>query len=151
LGMTFSVGLSATKVLAKVASKWDKPDGFTAIPLDDVPKFLAKIPAWKIWGIGHNTAAYLEKFGIRTALDSASRSHEWVRANLTNTFYELLHELNGSVIFELVTAKKEKYQSISKTKTFTAPSRDDRFIFSQLSKNIENACIKARRWNLATP
>ncbi len=150
LGMTFSVGLSATKVLAKVASKWDKPDGFTVIPVDEAPKFLAKIPAFKVWGIGHNTAAYLEKFGIRTALDLARRDDAWVRANLSKPFYELWHELNGRVVFQLATEKRETYQSISKTKTFTPPSRDQHFIFSQLSKNIENACIKARRWNLAT-
>ncbi|MSU75542.1 MAG: DNA polymerase IV, partial [Candidatus Magasanikbacteria bacterium] len=34
---------------------------------------------------------------------------------------------------------------------FTPPSRDSEFIFSQLSKNIENACIKLRRYHQATP
>ena len=41
------------------------------------------------------------------------------------------------------------YQSISKTKTFTPPSSDRTYILAQLSKNTENACIKARRHNLA--
>jgi hypothetical protein len=39
--------------------------------------------------------------------------------------------------------------SIQKVKTFTPPSSDEAFVFSQLSKNIENATMKARRYNLA--
>ncbi len=151
LGITFSIGLSATKVLAKAGSKWKKPNGLTIIPLKDAHQFLAKIPCISVWGIGHNTAAYLEKFGIRTALQFATRDEKWVRANLSKPYFELWQELNGHVALELATDARESYQSIQKTKTFTPPSRDPHFVFSQLSKNIENACIKARRWDLATP
>jgi nucleotidyltransferase/DNA polymerase involved in DNA repair len=151
LGITFSVGLSATKVLAKVGSKWKKPDGLTAIPLKDSKRFLSALSVENVWGIGGNTAAYLNKFGIKTAQDFASRNEAWVRANLSKPFYEIWQELNGEVAYEIATERKTSYQSISKTKTFTPPSRDSRFVFSQLSKNIENACIKARRWNLAAP
>ncbi len=151
LGMTFSVGLSASKVLAKVASKWQKPDGLTAIPLSEAEKFLAKKATGDLWGIGANTAAYLQKFGIRTALQFARKDETWVRAHVSKPFLELWRELRGEVVFEFVTEGKSTYQSISKTKTFTPPSRDPKFVFSQLSKNIENACIKARRWHLATP
>lgn len=151
LGMTFSIGLSASKVLAKVASKWQKPDGLTVIPLSGAEKYLGKWASHDVWGIGHNTAAYLAKFGIRTALDFAKRDEAWVRAHLSKPFQEIWRELHGEVVFELTTEKKTTYQSISKTKTFTPPSSDPRFVFSQLSKNIENACIKARRWHLASP
>ena len=151
LGISFSVGLSATKVLAKIGSKWKKPEGFTVIPLKDAPLFLRKTATGSVWGIGANTAAYLDKFGIRTAHDFANKNEESVRATVAKPYHEIWRELRGEVVFELSTEKKTTYQSISKTKTFTPPSRDEGFIFSQLSKNIENACIKARRWNLATP
>lgn len=151
LGITFSVGLSATKVLAKIGSKWKKPDGFTSIPLNEAEKFLAKTPVGYVWGIGPNTAAYLNKFGIRSALDFAKKDEPWVRAKVAKPIAEIWQELNGNAVYELTTEKKTSYQSISKTKTFTPPSRDEKFIFSQLSKNVENACIKARRWDLASP
>ncbi|OHB19768.1 MAG: hypothetical protein A2854_03920 [Parcubacteria group bacterium RIFCSPHIGHO2_01_FULL_56_18] len=151
LGITFSLGLSATKVLAKVGSKWKKPDGFTVLPLNEAEKFLAKTPVGYIWGIGPNTAAYLNKFGVHTALDFAKKDEPWVRAKVAKPIVEIWHELNGNAVYELTTEKKTSYQSISKTKTFTPPSRDERFIFSQLSKNVENAYIKARRWDLASP
>ncbi len=149
LDITFSMGLSATKVLAKVGSKWQKPAGFTVIPLGDAHTYLAKTPCVKLWGIGGNTAAYLEKLGVRTALELVNKNEQWVVANLSKPYVELWRELNGVVVFELDKGRTT-YQSIQKTKTFTPPSCDPDFVFSQLSKNIENACIKARRWNLAT-
>jgi DNA polymerase-4 len=150
LGMTFSVGLSATKVLAKLGSKWKKPDGITFIPLRDAKTYLGKTPAGKIWGIGPNTAAYLQKFGVYTALDFAEKNEAWVRQTLSKPAFELWRELNGEAVYEFTTEHKSSYQSIEKTRTFTPPSRDRDFIYSQLSKNVENACIKARRWDLAT-
>ena len=151
LGMTFSLGLSATKVLAKIGSKWKKPSGLTAIPLRDASTFLGKTSVGNVWGIGPNTAAYLNKYGVRTALDFAEKDEVWVRKLLTKPAIGIWHELNGEVTDELNTEGRHTYQSISKTKTFTPPSTDRDFIYSQLSKNIENACIKARRWDLATP
>jgi DNA polymerase-4/DNA polymerase V len=57
--------------------------------------------------------------------------------------------LNGRLVYELVRGQHHDYQSISKTKTFSPPSADKEYVWSQLSRNIENAGIKARRHNLA--
>lgn len=71
LSLTASVGVARNKFLAKVASDLDKPDGLTIVPNDDegVRRFLAPLPARKIFGIGGATAAQLEKAGIRTIGD----------------------------------------------------------------------------------
>ncbi|TSC86170.1 MAG: DNA polymerase IV [Parcubacteria group bacterium Gr01-1014_8] len=150
LGMTFSIGLSATKVLAKIGSKWKKPDGCTAIPLRDAHKFLEKLPICSVWGIGPNTAQYLNKYGVRSIQDLVNKEETWVTAMLSKPYVEIWHELRGEMTYEITTERKESYRSISKTKTFTPPSRDQKFVFSQLSKNIENACIKVRKWDLST-
>ncbi len=150
LGMTFGVGLSATKVLAKIGSKWNKPAGLTTIPLGDMHTYLEKTPIGSVWGIGPNTSAYLQKFRVTTALEFARKPEAWVVEKLSKPYIEIWKELNGEVVNELDAVGRATYQSISKTKTFTPPSRDSRFVFSQLSKNIENACIKARRWKLAS-
>src|SRR5262245_48357504 len=149
LGFTFSVGLAPNKVLAKIASKWQKPSGFTAIPGHDIHLFLKALPVGKVWGIGHNTAALLNKHGVRSALDFARKHEFWVKKWLTKPFYETWQELNGRYILPLITEEKATYQSIQKVKTFTPPSRDRAFVFAQLSKNIENACMKARKYKLA--
>src|SRR5213594_2770470 len=149
LGFTFSVGLAPNKVIAKLASKWKKPSGLTAIQARDIHLYLKDLPVENVWGIGPQTSAYLRKFGIKTALDFARRPEEWVRGRLTKPHVEIWQELNGNCVLELETQEKTSYASIQKVKTFTPPSCDQQFVFSQLSKNIENATMKARRYNLA--
>ncbi|MBI5633716.1 MAG: DNA polymerase IV [Nitrospirae bacterium] len=149
LGITVSVGVSLSKVLAKIGSKHNKPHGLTIIPGRDIHLYLGRLPAEKVWGIGPNTAAFLGKFGIVTALDFAKRDEVFIKKHLSKPCHEIWHELNGRSVYPVSTESKSSYQSISKTKTFTPPSHDETFIFGQLSKNLENACIKARRYNLA--
>ena len=149
LGFTFSAGLAPNKVLAKIASKWKKPSGLTAIPGRDIHLFLTNLSVSKVWGIGAKTTALLNKFGIQTALDFARQPEFWVNKWLTKPGYEIWQELNGHSILPLITEEKSTYQTIQKVKTFTPPSSDRNFVFSQLSKNIESACIKARRYRLA--
>ncbi len=149
LGITVSVGVGLSKVLAKVGSKHNKPHGLTLIPGKEIHLYLDKLPVEKIWGIGANTAALLNKLGINTALEFAKKNEEFVRKHFSKPYREIWSELNGKSIYPVTTESKNSYQSISKTKTFTPPSRDENFVFAQLSKNLENACIKARRHKLS--
>lgn len=150
LGMTFSLGLSTTKVLAKIGSKWQKPSGLTCIPLSQRYGYLKELPIGNVWGIGSQTAFLLNRFGVKTAHDFVSKSEEWVEKNLAKPYLEIWKELNGESVLELNLEHKDNYQSISKTRTFTPPSRDKSYIYSQLSKNIEDACMKLRRHHLAS-
>jgi DNA polymerase IV len=150
LGFTFSVGLAPNKVVAKIASKWAKPSGLTAIPGRELHHFLAKLPVEKVWGIGPNTTAFLQKHGIRTALEFAQRPEAWVKRSLSKPFFQIWQELNGHYVFELALGEHETYYTIQKVKTFTPASSDRAFVFAQLSKNIENACMKIRKYKLAT-
>lgn len=151
LGMSFSIGVAATKTLAKVGSKWKKPAGLTIISMRDSSQYLKQLPVQTIWGIGHQTAALLNKYSVRTAYDFARKDEAWITRHVYKPYYETWQELNGKVAYELDVTGRETYQSISKTKTFTPPSKDPAFIYAQLSKNVENACIKARRWDLSAP
>jgi DNA polymerase-4/DNA polymerase V len=149
LGITVSVGVSLSKVLAKVGSKHKKPHGLTLIPGRDIHLYLKNLPVEKVWGIGPNTSAFLRKFGITTALGFAKKDEGFIKKHLSKPYREIWHELNGRSVYPVTTESKSSYQSISKARTFTPPSNDETFIFAQLSKNLENACIKARRHGLA--
>ncbi len=149
LGITVSAGISLSKVLAKIGSKHKKPDGLTIIPGRDIHLYLEKLPVEKVWGIGSNTAAFLGKHGITTALQFARKDERFIEQHLSKPYREIWHELNGRSVYPVTTETKSSYQSISKAKTFTPASQDEAFVFAQVSKNLESACIKARRYNLA--
>ncbi len=149
LGFTVSIGVSLSKVLAKIGSKHNKPRGLTIVPGRDIHRYLQNLPVGKVWGIGPNTEAFLNKHGISTALQFAARDELFIKRHLSKPYLEIWHELNGRSVYPVVTESKSSYQSISKTKTFTPPSADEAFVFAQTSKNLENACIKARRYQLA--
>ena len=148
LGITVSIGLASSKGLAKLGSKFRKPKGFTSIDGRDIQIFLEKTPLKKVWGFGHNTVNLLEKNGLKTALDFAIKPEQWVKQLLGKAGHEIWNELRGNSVNPVNTEEKSTYCSISKCKTFTAPSSDRDFIWAKLVRNIESAFIKARRYKM---
>ncbi|MEI7815137.1 MAG: DNA polymerase IV, partial [Coriobacteriia bacterium] len=72
LGVTCSVGVSASKSVAKIASDHDKPDGLTVVCPGDEAAFLAPLPVRAMPGIGPKSAEHLGELGIRTLGDVAA-------------------------------------------------------------------------------
>jgi len=147
LGIIYSVGLGPTKVIAKVASKWNKPDGFTVIKPSDIRNFLKELPVGKVWGVGPATSMHLQKLGINTALDLVDRPKEWVRANLSKPELERWFELRGESIYKVHAELDDEQASIQTTRTFPR-TKNKEIIFSELSKNIEEVCSRARQQKL---
>ena len=148
LGLSISVGLAPTKVLAKVASKWKKPDGLTVIENGKIKDFLLKTPIEKIWGIGPRTSDFLVRRGVGSAYDFVCKNIEWVRDNLSKPYETIWLELRGVSVMQIDPNPKTEYSSIQKTRTFYPPTNDKVFLLSQLSKHIEEACRKARHYKL---
>jgi DNA polymerase-4 len=146
LGVTFSAGLAPNKSLAKIASKYRKPAGFTAIPANKAHLYLKDLPLGSIWGMGGMTSLYLEKLGVRTALEFAERDTYWLSTNkISKPYRDIWTELRGGFVKELNTSSDDSIGSIMKTQTFTPPSSDRSYVLSQLANNVESACVKARR------
>lgn len=148
LGITVSVGISLSKSLAKLCSKFRKPAGLVAVPGRALHRFLPEVKIGDVWGIGPNTEALLEKHGIFTAYDLVKRPREFIKKLWGKVGEEIWMELSGNVIFKIDTNLKETYASVSKTKTFTPASCNPKFIFAQALRNLESVCIKARRYKL---
>jgi DNA polymerase-4 len=64
--LTSSAGIAPNKLVAKIASDINKPNGQLEVPPQDVPTFMAELAVRKIWGIGPATERRLDQLGIRT-------------------------------------------------------------------------------------
>ena len=72
VGLTASVGVASTKLVAKIGSDLRKPDGLVVVPPGEEAAFLAPLPISRLWGVGEKTAAVLRDFGVVTIGDLAS-------------------------------------------------------------------------------
>lgn len=140
LGLTVSVGLAHTKVLAKTASKQKKPNGFTSFlekyDIDDMS-------IGKIWGVGRATSASFAGYGISTVGDFLAKDFNWVSQYLAKPYQALWYELQGKSVLPLHTVHEDS-QSISHTRSFYSSSRSMTTVWAELLKNIEAVCLKAR-------
>jgi DNA polymerase IV len=73
-GLRCSVGVAANKLLAKIASDLDKPDGLTLLMPEDLPLRYWPLAVGRIHGVGPKSSARLEQMGYRTVGDLAAAS-----------------------------------------------------------------------------
>jgi nucleotidyltransferase/DNA polymerase involved in DNA repair len=66
LSLTASVGMGSNKLVAKIASDLQKPDGLVIVPSGEEKEFLALMPSGKLWGVGPKTADRLKQMGLET-------------------------------------------------------------------------------------
>ena len=144
LGISVSVGISLTKSLAKLSSSFHKPSGFKATDGPSIESLLATTPIHNVWGIGYNTASYLEKLGIHTALQLVLKPEGFIISHLTKPFFEIWQELHGNKIYELNLNQKKSYQSITRSQTFYPPTNDFDILWARLFHHVEDAFYTAR-------
>ena len=72
VGLTVSVGVASTKLVAKIASDLRKPDGLVVVPRGEEKAFLEPLPIARLWGVGEKTAIALAEYSVRTIGDLAA-------------------------------------------------------------------------------
>jgi DNA polymerase-4 len=80
--LTSSAGIGPNKLVAKIASEINKPNGQFEVTPDQVPEFMRELPVRKIWGIGEKTEKKLEELGVKTCAELQRFS----RPELVNLF-----------------------------------------------------------------
>ena len=70
-GLTVSAGVASSKLVAKIASDINKPDGITIVPTGNEAEFLAPLPIKRLWGVGQKTREALGMLGVKTIGDLA--------------------------------------------------------------------------------
>ncbi len=148
LNIPVSIGVAPTKVLAKIASRWNKPFGVCEISQKRINECLEILPISYVWGIGRQLSKKLEAMRIQTAKQFIDQPIGWVKAHFSRPVQDLWRELRGESIFPVNPKRKREYKSITKSRTFSPRSSKTKIIWPQLTKNLENACIKARTFDL---
>lgn len=149
LGITVSAGVSLSKSLCKLCSRLRKPAGLVECGGRRIHLLLARTGLAQVWGFGPSTVALLQKHGIKSALDFVQRPEAFASKLLGKVGRELWAELRGECVYEVSAEGPAPRASISKTKTFTPPSSDRAHVWARGLRNLESACIKARRHRLA--
>ena len=91
-GLTCSVGVTPNKLLAKIASELDKPDGLTVLTHADLPMRIWPLPVRRVNGIGPKAAAKLEALGIHSVGELAARERFWLVDHFGVSYGRWLHE-----------------------------------------------------------
>lgn len=135
-GLTCSVGVGPNKLVAKIASEFQKPDGLTIVSEEDVKRFLWSLPIDKLWGVGKKTERKLHEMKIKTVDDLAnydpSQLIEKFGEVLGTQFHLMAHGIDKSEVIEEWEAK-----SISREFTFEEDTSDPALIYKTLDKLCE--------------
>jgi len=94
-GLTISVGVAATKLVAKVASDLRKPDGLVVVPPGEEAAFLAPLAISRLWGVGEKTAAALAEYGVKTIGDLAALPSDALERRLGKHGGSLVERAHG--------------------------------------------------------
>lgn len=141
-GLPCSMGLAATRLVAKVASDLAKPRGLLWVPAGSEQAFLAVLPVGKIPGIGRVTGAALERMGIRTVGDLAAVPQEKLEAHFGRWGDALARKARGRDAWDFVVDAAPK--SLSHNQTFGTDTGDDALLRATLSRLLEKAAKRLR-------
>ena len=117
VGVTCSVGVAPTKLVAKLASRQAKPDGLVVVRRVDTPAFLDPLPARAMWGVGEKTVEMLSRLGVKTVGDLARTPPAMVARLLGEQHARDLHHLARG-IDEREVVPYEAPKSVSHEETF---------------------------------
>lgn len=137
-GLSCSIGVTPNKLLSKIASELQKPDGLTVLTHEDVPTRIWPLPAKRINGIGPKSTIRLEALGILTIGDIAQKPVDWLIENFGERYGRWLARVAiGQDERPVVTYQEPK--SISRETTFERDldARRDR---DELSRILVSLC-----------
>lgn len=132
-GLSCSIGVTPNKLLAKICSDLDKPDGLTLLSLAEIPTRIWPLATRKINGIGPKAEAKLHALGIETIAQLAAAEPHWLQEHFGRNYGAWLHEAaHGRDERPVVTYAEAK--SVSRETTFERDlhPRQDRQILGDI-------------------
>ena len=149
LELTVSVGVATTKLVAKVASDLEKPDGLVVVAPGTEAQFLAPLPISRLWGVGAKTAGILSEFGVRTIGDLAALPEDLLARRFGRVGPVLTQRARG--IDTSPVSGAEPARSVSHEHTFDVDTADPEVLERTLlalsegvAGRLRNGGVKAR-------
>lgn len=150
-GITCSVGVAATKHVAKMASTISKPDGLLIVPETETESFLRPRPVRALWGVGPKSAEALEGRGIRTIADVLDTPRDVLDRSLGQAMGDRIwHLARGLDAREVTTTRTEK--SIGHEETFHEDIADIAYLRGELLRLSDRVAARLRTggWEAST-
>jgi DNA polymerase-4 len=136
-GLSCSIGVTPNKLLSKICSDLEKPDGLTILELADVPARIWPLPVKKISGIGPKATEKLAALGITTIADLAHADTAFLQAHFGRSYGQWLHEVAHGIDNRPVVTESAP-RSLSRETTFERDlhPRHDRHILSKILTDL---------------
>ncbi|MCU1442659.1 MAG: polymerase [Cryobacterium sp.] len=142
-GLTCSVGVAATKFVAKLASGRSKPDGMLVVPAAETHAFLFPLPITALWGVGERSAERLRRMGLMTVGDIAQTPLSALQGWVGEASGAKLHELAwGRDARAVVPEHAEK--SIGHEMTFETDVTDPEVIRREILRLSGKVAVRLR-------
>lgn len=132
-GLTCSIGITPNKLLSKICSDLEKPDGITLLGIEDIQARIWPLPVRKINGIGPKASEKLAGLGIATIAELAAADPDFLQRNFGRSYGAWLHEAAHGIDDRPVVTSSEP-KSISRETTFERDlhPRQDREALSEI-------------------
>ncbi|HEX7645345.1 MAG TPA: DNA polymerase IV [Burkholderiaceae bacterium] len=142
-GLTCSIGITPNKLLSKICSELDKPDGLTVLGMEDIPTRIWPLAARKINGIGPKAALKLTALDIHTIGDLARADPALLQEHFGLSYAQWLHAASHGLDDRPVETKSDT-KSISRETTFERDldARRDKAILGEIFTDL---CEKLAR------
>lgn len=139
-GLSCSIGVTPNKLLSKIASDLEKPNGLTILTMSDVPERIWPLPAKKVNGIGPKASERLARHGIQTIGELATAPVEFLVSKFGQATGLWMHRIARGIDDRPVVTESEP-KSISRETTFERDlhARLDR---SELSEVFTSLCLR---------
>lgn len=128
--ITASVGIGPNKLIAKIASNFQKPDGLTVVRADDAEKFLEPMPVRVIPGIGQKTESMLRGHGIAAVRDAKKYSRDDLEELMGKWGIYLYDKIRG--IDDAEVTEEYETKSIGEQETFLRDTASAEIIFDRV-------------------
>ena len=149
LGFTVNVGISTNKILAKMASDFEKPDKIHTLYPDEIATKLWPLPIGELFGCGRKTAEKLKSVGVTTIGDAATMSLENLQSIIGSKAGEYLHNNANGISDSPVISEREKAKSYSNETTTAEDITAANYqanglpIIQRLSESVQSDNVRA--------